>query len=80
VDFPCTVPVGFYLGAELAFRWFGIFWSSIIKLNVLYFLLTFFWMYGVLRQAIQNRYLALALVVTCESMTLILASYWLLVV
>jgi hypothetical protein len=76
VDFPCTVPVGFYLGAELAFRCFGVFWSSIVKWNIVYFIVTYFWMYAVLRQVFQNKYLAMVLVITCESMTLILASYW----
>jgi hypothetical protein len=76
VDFPCTLPVGFYLGAELAFRWFGVFWSSIVKFNVFYFVLTYFWTYAVLRQVFRNRYLSLALAIACESMSLILASYW----
>jgi len=76
VDFPCTVPVGFYLGAELAFRLFGVFWSSLVKVNVLYLLLTFFWTYAVLRQVFQNRYLVLVLVITCESMSMILDSFW----
>ena len=76
VDFPCTLPVGFYLGAEIAFRLFGVFWSSIIKLNALYFLLTYLWTYAVLRRVLENQYLALILVLACECMTTILASYW----
>jgi hypothetical protein len=76
VDFPCTLPIGFYRGAELAFVLFGVFWSSIVKLNVLYFLLTYFWTYMVLREVLQNRLLALMVVITCESMSLILVSYW----
>jgi hypothetical protein len=75
-DFICTLPVGFYLGAELAYRLFGVFWSSIIKINVLYLLITYFWTYAVLRQVFQNKYLAMVLVITCECMSLILASYW----
>ena len=76
VDFICTLPVGCYLGSELAFRLFGVFWSSLVKLNVLYFLLTYFWMYVLLRKVFQNRLLALVLVITCESMSLIMVSYW----
>lgn len=75
-DFICTLPVGCYLGAELAFRLFGVFWSSLVKLNVVYFLVTYSWMYLLLRQVFQNRLLALILVITCESMSLILVSYW----
>lgn len=76
VDFPCTLPVGFYLGAEWAFRWFGVFWSSIIKFNVFYLLLTYFWLFIVLRQVFHNRYLALLMVIACESMSMLLDSYW----
>ncbi len=76
VDFPCTVPVESYMGAELAFRLFGVFWSSLIKLTVGYFLLTYFWMYVLLRYVFQNRLLAFLVVITCESMSLILVSYW----
>ena len=76
VDFACTMPVGFYAGAGLAFRWFGVFWSSFVKMSVLYFLITYVWTYLVMRQVFQNRYLVLVLLIACESMTLILFSYW----
>jgi len=75
-DFPCTFPVGFYLGAELAFRLFGVFWKSIIKFNVLYFLLTYFWLYAVFRVHFRRGYLPLLLALACECLTLIRNSYW----
>jgi len=76
VDFPCTLPVGFYLGAELAFRLFGVFWSSLIKINVLYFAITYFWIYGLFRVIFQRRFLPLFLALVCECTTLIRNSYW----
>jgi len=75
-DFPCTLPVASYAGAALAFSWFGVFWSSFVKISVLYFLITYVWFYVILRQVLQNRLLAFALVVTAQCMTLILGSYW----
>ena len=58
------------------FRWFGVFWSSLVKMSVLYFLLTYFWTYLVMRQVFRNKYMVLVLLIACESMTLILFSYW----
>lgn len=60
----------------MAFSWFGVFWSSIIKLNVLYILLTYSWMYAVTRKVFENRLLALILVITCETTSMVLTSYW----
>jgi hypothetical protein len=76
VDFPCTLPVGFYLGAELAFRLFGVYWRSIVALNAIWGLVSFFWLYAILRGVYRNLLLAFWTALTCVVTTTVVAAFW----
>ncbi len=76
VDFPCTLPVGFYLGAELAFRLFGVYFRSIIAFNSIWTFFSFLWLYALLRTLIQNRLLAFWSALTCVAITTVAVSFW----
>jgi hypothetical protein len=76
VDFPCTLPVGFYIGGEMALRVFGIYWRSFIILNCIWICVTYYWLYALARTVLQNRLLAFWCAFTCEVITTIAVSYW----
>jgi hypothetical protein len=76
VDFPCTFPVGFYLGAEYAFRLFGVYWRSIVAFNAIWAGVCFLWLYTLLRSIMQNRLLAFWCALACAADTLVAAAIW----
>ncbi len=76
VDFPCTLPIDFYMGAELAFRLFGVYWRSNIILNSIWTCLCFIWLHGLLRCILQSRLLAFCCAMACVAMTTVALSFW----
>jgi hypothetical protein len=76
VDFPCTLPVGFYLGAEYAMRLFGVRWSSLILFNAFYTLATFAWLYALLRATLLDRRLCWWVAVSCELVSTVVVAHW----
>lgn len=76
VDFPCTVPVGFLIGAKFAFQWFGVTWSSIIDFTALFALTTFMWSLFLFEQLFGRRWLTLLWALTFQAMTLMLLCFW----
>jgi hypothetical protein len=75
-DFPCTMPIGFVLGAGYAFRLFGLSWSAIIAFEAGFAALTFLWSLILLRQLTERLWLATALALACQAMANLLTSYW----
>lgn len=76
IDFPCTLPAGFFLGAKFAFQLFGVSWQSLILFTVFFSLITYAWIIWLLLQLINDRFLAFLLGLTIQSISLLLVSYW----
>jgi hypothetical protein len=76
VDFPCAFPIGFCLGAEAAFRLFGVYWRSIILFNSIWTCLLFLWLYALLRCLFLNRLLSFWAAFTCVAITMVADSFW----
>lgn len=76
IDFPCTLPAGFFLGVKYAFQLFGVAWRSLVLITVIFSLGLFFWSLWLLLQFQPDRWLALFMAVTIQSMSLLLVSYW----
>lgn len=76
IDFPCTVPVGFYLGAELAFRLFGVYWRSIVLFNSLCTFIFLIWFSQILRTVFRNSALNFWIPLSCIMGTMVVASFW----
>jgi hypothetical protein len=76
VDFPCTLPPGFFLGAKYAFQWFGVKWQSLILMNGIFSLITYVWSLWLLVKIFPGRYLALLFAVTIQAVSLLLVSFW----
>jgi hypothetical protein len=76
VDFPCTLPVGFILGAKFAFQLFGVNWRALILFTALFSMLTFAWCVWLLRRLFGSPRLALLWAAALQAMTLVLVSYW----
>lgn len=74
-DFYLTTPVGFYLGAWLAFKLFGVKWSSFILINIVYIVFTYILQTLCLNTFIPKRY-SLGITFTCEALAMIVSSYW----
>lgn len=75
-DFPCTVPPGFFLGAWLAFKFFGPHWFSFVLLDALYGVLTFFWTCWLLKKIEGPTFLSLLLACFLQVTTTVLVAYW----
>jgi hypothetical protein len=76
VDFPCTVPVAFVLGAKFAFQWFGVHWRSFVVINALFAMATFAWSLFLLAELFGRRWSALLWAMSVQAFSLMLASYW----
>ncbi len=76
IDFPCTLPVAFFLGSKYAFAVFGLEWRSLVVITIIYSIVTFWWTLYLLNNLLANRKLALLMAVTLQAMALILCSYW----
>jgi hypothetical protein len=75
VDFPCTLPVGFIIGAKYAFQLFGVSCRALILFTALFSVLTFIYPVWLLRRLFGNP------AWPCYgpprfSSTLLLVSYW----
>lgn len=76
VDFPCTLPAGFFLGAKYAFQMFGVRWESLILMAAGFSLILYAWSLWLALKIFPEKYLALLLAVTIQAMSLLLVSYW----
>ena len=76
VDFPCTQPVGFLLGAKFALQWFGVFWRSFIAMNALFATATFAWSLFLLAQLFGRNWTTLLWAMGVQAFSTMLASYW----
>ncbi|MEI6321698.1 MAG: hypothetical protein WCP60_01160 [bacterium] len=76
LDFPCTMPPVFYLGAGLAFRCFGASWWSLIFITAIFAAITFTWSWFLLNKALGNGFLAWLFALLLQVSTTILVSYW----
>lgn len=74
-DFYLTTPVGFYLGAWLAFRFFGVKWSSFVLINIVYIIITYTLQSLCLNTFISKRY-SLGITFACGALAMIVPSYW----
>ncbi|MGA3169809.1 MAG: hypothetical protein ABSE62_02245, partial [Chthoniobacteraceae bacterium] len=76
VDFPCTFPVGYYLGSELGFRLFGVLWRAQVLIAALYAAVTFVWLWKLLDAVLDHPVLALLLAFCCEAASMLAISFW----
>jgi hypothetical protein len=76
VDFPCTTPVAFVLGAKFAFQWFGVYWLSTIEMTALFAVLTFAWSLFLLAQLFGRSGTTLLWAMALHAISLMLASFW----
>ncbi|PWU11919.1 MAG: hypothetical protein C5B50_22405 [Verrucomicrobia bacterium] len=77
MDFPCTVPPGFYLGAGFAFKLFGMSWSALIRFTALFSLSLFLWSVWLGWRLFGGRGFVLLLALVLQSLSLLLVSCWL---
>jgi len=76
VDFPCTLPVAFIVGAKFAFQWFGIYWRSFVVMAALFAMVSFGWSLYLLVALFGRRWPTLLWAITLQAMTFMLACYW----
>lgn len=76
IDFPCTLPVGFYVGALYGFELFGPKWRSLVLINSLFSFIAFIWIVEVLRLLLNDSRQILVLALFCISATTLLVGYW----
>lgn len=75
-DFPATVPACLYLGAAVAFKVFGVFWSSLVKINCVYIVICTVWISYLLRFLLRDFWLSLMTAVACVGSSLVYMSNW----
>ncbi|MGC4073225.1 MAG: hypothetical protein QM760_12050 [Nibricoccus sp.] len=75
-DFPCPLPVGFYLSAFHAFQLGGVAWSSLVLLNSVFAALTFLWLAGLLAHLLGAGWRTWTLVLCIQACTTLLVDYW----
>jgi hypothetical protein len=76
VDFPCTTPVAFVLGAKFAFQWFGVYWRSFVDMIALFAVPTFAWSLLLLAQLFGRSWTTLLWAVAVQVFSPMLASFW----
>jgi hypothetical protein len=76
VDFPCTTPVAYILGAKFAFQWFGVHWHSFIEINALFAVASFAWSIVLLVGLFGLRWSVLLWAVAMQAFSTMLSSYW----
>ncbi len=76
VDFPCTYPVGFVLGAKFALQWFGVFWRSFVAMDALFATATFAWSLFLLAELFGRRWPALLWAMGVQAFSTMLACFW----
>jgi hypothetical protein len=76
VDYPSTLPPGFYLGAYAAFVLFGPVWESLVWLHAIFSVAMFCWSYWLLAELEFPKHEALTLSACCLTMALVVGSYW----
>ncbi len=76
VDFPCTTPVAFILGAKFAFQWFGVQWQSNVELTALFAMLTFAWSLFLLAQLFGRGLTTLLWAMALHAISVMLVSFW----
>ncbi len=76
VDFVCTVPPGFYLGAKYAFEWFGASWDAQLWVTSIYASITFLWMYWLFGVLLESRVAAFLMAFVIECAAMLLFAFW----
>ncbi|PWU18686.1 MAG: hypothetical protein C5B50_08295 [Verrucomicrobia bacterium] len=77
LDFPCTVPPAFFLGAGYAFELFGMSWRALILFTSLVSVANFLWSVWLCVRLFGDRIVSLLLALAVQCLTLVLASGWL---
>ena len=76
VDFPCTLPPGFYLGAFYAFMIFGPLFQSLVFIQAAFVVVTFLWCYWLLKTLLHDEPSALIFSVALSASSVVLVGYW----
>ena len=76
VDFICVLPVGFLLLIKHFYMIFGISWNSLTVLNAVFLIITFWWMFFLLRNLKISRLVSLLFAFMAEMITVFQISYW----
>ena len=75
-DFVTPNPPGFNLGIYYAFRLFGVTWNAQLSAIILFCLITFFWIYWLLRQFPAPTSYAIFLAFSVEGVTILPLCFW----
>jgi len=76
VDFPCTLPAAFILGAKFAFQWFGANWSAFVDITALFALGSFAWSIFLLTELFGRQWTTLFYAIALQAISLMLVAYW----
>lgn len=76
LDFPLTVPIGFFLGSYYAFLAFGVYWQSLVDAFAIFGVVTFLWSLWLLDDLIKERWLRLVFAFALQALCIIPVSYW----
>ncbi len=76
-DFPSTTPIGFALGAQLAFQGFGVSWKALTLFNAIFCASALLWTCGLsLRIFLGQPLLAFVLALCINCMALLVVCFW----
>jgi hypothetical protein len=76
LDFLTTSPPLFNLGILLAFRLFGVTWDGMLLFTAFFTIVTFLWLYALLRQLGMTAFAALGTASTLEVATMLSCCFW----
>lgn len=76
LDFLTTSPPLFNLGIFLAFRLFGVTWDGMLLFTAFFAVLTFLWLYKLLRQLGMTAFAAIGTASTIEVATMLSCCFW----
>ena len=76
VDFVCTPPPGFYLGAKYAFRLFGANWDAQLWMTALFSAVTFVWLFSICIRLLNSYAIALVVAFMVESGAILVTDFW----
>ncbi|PWU18609.1 MAG: hypothetical protein C5B50_08625 [Verrucomicrobia bacterium] len=76
VDFPCTTPPAFFLGAGYAFKLFGVSWEAQVLFTSVVSVLIFFWSVWLGTKLFNDRGFVLLVGFTVQALSMLLHSFW----
>ncbi len=75
-DFPCSLPVGFYLPAFYAFKLFGVSWLSLVLISSILAVISYIWICVLLINLFGSNARTWTLSLAIQACTTLLVGYW----